>query len=152
MTAKDRQSMIRSMVQRLADKLKDNPNDVDGWLRLARSYSVLKQSESAINAYSQAAKIAPNRIDIQLNFARALFPAGTPETEIPSRLKPVIENILKLDPNHPEATFYRGMIAKAEGDYSLAHELWTRLLQVMGPNAPARKSIEKQINSLKMQK
>ena len=152
MTAKDRQSMIRSMVQRLADKLEDNPNDVDGWLRLARSYSVLKQSESAINAYSQAAKIAPNRIDIQLNFARALFPAGTPETEIPSRLKPVIENILKLDPNHPEATFYRGMIAKAEGDYSLAHELWTRLLQVMGPNAPARKSIEKQINSLKMQK
>jgi cytochrome c-type biogenesis protein CcmH len=152
MTAKDRQSMIRSMVQRLADKLKDNPDDVDGWLRLARSYSVLKQSESAINAYSQAAKNAPNRIDIQLNFARALFPAGTPETEIPSRLKPVIENILKLDPNHPEATFYRGMIAKAEGDYSLAHELWTRLLQVMGPNAPARKSIEKQINSLKMQK
>ena len=152
MTAKDRQSMIRSMVQRLADKLKDNPNDVDGWLRLARSYSVLKQSESAINAYSQAAKIAPNRIDIQLNFARALFPAGTPETEIPSRLKPVIENILNLDPNHPEAIFYRGMIAKAEGNYSLAHELWTRLLQVMGPNAPARKSIEKQINSLKVQK
>ena len=152
MTAKDRQSMIQSMVQRLADKLKDDPNDVDGWLRLARSYSVLKQSKKAVNAYSQAAKIAPNRIDIQLNFARALFPAGTPETEIPSRLKPVIENILKLEPNHPEAIFYRGMIAKAEGNYLLADELWTRLLETMGPNAPARKSIETQINSLKTRK
>ena len=152
MTAKDRQSMIQSMVQRLADKLKDDPNDVDGWLRLARSYSVLKQSKKAVNAYSQAAKIAPNRIDIQLNFARALFPAGTPETEIPSRLKPVIENILKLEPNHPEAIFYRGMIAKAEGDFLLADELWTRLLKIMGPNAPARKSIETQINSLKTRK
>ena len=152
MTAEDRQSMIQSMVQRLADKLKDDPNDVDGWLRLARSYSVLKQSKKAVNAYSQAAKIAPNRIDIQLNFARALFPAGTPETYIPSRLKPVIENILKLEPNHPEAIFYRGMIAKAEGNYLLADDLWTRLLETMGPNAPARKSIETQINLLKTRK
>ena len=152
MTVKDRQSMIRSMVKRLADKLQDNPNDVDGWLRLARSYSVLKQSEDSINAYSQAARIAPNRIDIQLNFARALFPVGTPGTEIPPRLKPVVENILKLDPNQPEAMFYRGIIAKAEGNYSLAEELWTRLLEIMGPNAPARKSIEDHINSLKKQK
>jgi cytochrome c-type biogenesis protein CcmH/NrfG len=48
--------------------------------------------------------------------------------------------------------FYRGMIAKAEGNYSLAEELWTRLLEIMGPNAPTRKSIEDHINSLKTQK
>ena len=64
----------------------------------------------------------------------------------------VIKNILKLEPNHPEAIFYRGRIAKAEGDYLLADELWTRLLETMGPNAPVRKSIETQINSLKTRK
>jgi cytochrome c-type biogenesis protein CcmH len=54
MSPEDRQAMIRSMVQRLADKLEENPNDKKGWLRLARAYKVLGEVEKAKKALERA--------------------------------------------------------------------------------------------------
>lgn len=50
MSAADRDRMIRSMVQRLADRLADNPNDLAGWRRLAKAYEVLGDEEKAEDA------------------------------------------------------------------------------------------------------
>ena len=50
----DRQGMIRSMVDGLASKLEDNPDDFPGWTRLIRSYSVLGEWEKALAAFAQA--------------------------------------------------------------------------------------------------
>ncbi len=47
MSAGDRQAFIRSMVARLAARLEDQPDDVEGWLRLARSYQVLGEAGEA---------------------------------------------------------------------------------------------------------
>ena len=64
MAPEDRQAMIRSMVAGLAERLKENPDDQDGWIRLIRSYTVLGDREAAARA---------------LGDARAAF-AGDPET------------------------------------------------------------------------
>ena len=50
MSADDRSQMIRSMVKRLADRLKDGPDDLEGWKRLARAYEVLGETEKAKDA------------------------------------------------------------------------------------------------------
>ncbi len=42
--------MINGMVTRLAARLKDEPNDVEGWLRLIRSYVVLGRTDAAAEA------------------------------------------------------------------------------------------------------
>ncbi|MGV1773777.1 c-type cytochrome biogenesis protein CcmI [Agrobacterium fabrum] len=47
MTANDRQAMIEGMVASLDAKLKDNPADFEGWMRLLRAYSVLKNEAKA---------------------------------------------------------------------------------------------------------
>ena len=47
MSAEQRSTMIRGMVARLADRLKQDGSDVDGWLRLLRSYVVLGDQEQA---------------------------------------------------------------------------------------------------------
>ncbi|MFT7106349.1 MAG: cytochrome c-type biogenesis protein CcmH [Yoonia sp.] len=54
MTPEERQDFIQSMVKRLADRLKAEPGDVDGWLRLARAQSVLGDTEAARNALRNA--------------------------------------------------------------------------------------------------
>ncbi|MFQ5567889.1 MAG: c-type cytochrome biogenesis protein CcmI [Paracoccaceae bacterium] len=61
MAAGDRQRMIRGMVQRLADRLKDEPDDLDGWRRLARSYEVLGETEKAAEARARAEALAAKR-------------------------------------------------------------------------------------------
>ncbi|CAN5368003.1 c-type cytochrome biogenesis protein CcmI [soil metagenome] len=54
MTEGDRNTMIRGMVDRLATRLKDNSNDVDGWLRLVRAYMVLGERDKAQAARGDA--------------------------------------------------------------------------------------------------
>ena len=49
----DRMAFIRSMVERLADRLKDEPNDIQGWQRLARAYQVLGEKEKARDALAR---------------------------------------------------------------------------------------------------
>jgi cytochrome c-type biogenesis protein CcmH len=50
MSEGDQQDMIRGMVESLAARLKDDPNNLDGWLRLVRSYSVLGDKQKAAEA------------------------------------------------------------------------------------------------------
>jgi cytochrome c-type biogenesis protein CcmH len=56
MSEKDRGEMIRGMVARLADKLKDEGNDLDGWQRLLRAYMVLGERDKALVAAGDARK------------------------------------------------------------------------------------------------
>jgi len=49
-----RTAMIKSMVERLAERLDKDGSDIDGWLRLVRSYMVLGERARAIAAASQA--------------------------------------------------------------------------------------------------
>jgi cytochrome c-type biogenesis protein CcmH len=51
----ERQAMIRGMVDRLAARLEQNPNDKEGWLRLARAYDVLGEKDKAEAARVRAA-------------------------------------------------------------------------------------------------
>ena len=54
MSSQEREEFIKSMVQRLADRLKRNPKDKNGWLRLARAYDVLGEREKARQARNNA--------------------------------------------------------------------------------------------------
>ena len=53
----DQKAMIKSMVGRLADKLDENPNDFEGWIRLMRSYQVLNEADNAKAALAKALTI-----------------------------------------------------------------------------------------------
>jgi cytochrome c-type biogenesis protein CcmH len=54
MTSADRQKMIETMVQRLADRLAQNSDDLPGWLKLVRAYSVLDRKDEAVKALARA--------------------------------------------------------------------------------------------------
>jgi cytochrome c-type biogenesis protein CcmH len=69
----ERQAMINAMVERLAARLETQPDDVDGWVRLGRSYMVLNQPDKARAAYARAVKLKPGDPEL----ARALTEAST---------------------------------------------------------------------------
>jgi cytochrome c-type biogenesis protein CcmH len=63
MAAPDRDAMIRGMVDRLATRLKQNGDDVEGWLRLVRAYMVMGDLEKAKAALSDARQAVANDAD-----------------------------------------------------------------------------------------
>lgn len=59
MSPEEQEQMIRGMVQRLADRLEQDPQDPQGWRRLARAYEVLGEPEKAAEARRRADELAP---------------------------------------------------------------------------------------------
>ena len=54
MNPADRQAMIETMVQRLADRLTQKGDDLAGWLKLVRAYTVLDRKDDALKALERA--------------------------------------------------------------------------------------------------
>jgi cytochrome c-type biogenesis protein CcmH len=86
MTPEQRASMIRGMVDALAARLKDNPDDLEGWLRLGRSYTVLGERGLAADAYKRAAALAPGRADVLSALLAQLDPQSPDHAEVRRRL------------------------------------------------------------------
>jgi cytochrome c-type biogenesis protein CcmH len=58
MSEEDRAAFVQSMVERLATRLQEEPDDLEGWLRLARAYVVLGETEGAAEAAATARALA----------------------------------------------------------------------------------------------
>ena len=54
LSVEDRNAFIYSMVEQLAARLEDEPDDLDGWLQLARAYTVLGDQDQVVLTYRQA--------------------------------------------------------------------------------------------------
>ena len=60
MSEAEKDAFIRSMVDRLAVRLSDEPNDLDGWMRLGKAYRVLGEMDKARQSYETAERLAKN--------------------------------------------------------------------------------------------
>ncbi len=76
MSPEDQQNMIRSMVQRLADRLEEEPEDYEGWIRLARAYTVLGDKPKSINALRRASDAAPPELAAEIDKEISILEGG----------------------------------------------------------------------------
>jgi cytochrome c-type biogenesis protein CcmH len=75
----ERRAMILAMVGNLAARLEKQPDDVEGWTRLGRSYMVLSQPDKAREAYAHALKLKPDDAALKQAFEAAQSAAGKNE-------------------------------------------------------------------------
>jgi cytochrome c-type biogenesis protein CcmH len=76
MSATDRDAMIRGMVERLAVRLKQNGDDVEGWLRLVRAYLVLGDRDKAKGALADARQAVGSNAERLKQFNEGLKDLG----------------------------------------------------------------------------
>ena len=150
MSPAERQAFIESMVERLAAKMKDNPDDIEGWTKLAHAYGVLGKHDEARAAWGEAAKRAPARLDIQLDYASALIEGrGDLTKDLPPEFAETVARVRTLDPENPLAMFYAGVVARADGRIDEAKALWQKVLQLMPEGSAERTQLQGEIDRLK---
>ena len=110
LSAEDRAAMIRSMVESLARRLEEDPDDAEGWARLARSYRVLGEADKARGALARLTRLRPGDTDVLLAYARSLAEGG-PDGARAAELEAVIGRILALDPGNRAALRIAGEAA-----------------------------------------
>lgn len=123
---------IEQMVQALADRLAKEPDNVQGWAMLARSYKVLGRHDAAAEAYARIeAQIADNA-DLLADYAEAYATAHGGFDEKSIRL---LEKALAQDAKHPQALWLRGMAHLEAGQHDDAIARWQQLLALLPPGS-----------------
>ena len=137
-----------NMVSRLARRLEKNPNDLDGWMRLGHSYTVLEQYPLAIRAYQQANQLAGGKNAAALIGLGEALALSNPD-ELSGRAGKFIEQGLALDPKNGAALFYGAAAAVRRGELPLARQRFTSLLGLdPPPNDNVRAILEQQIKAI----
>ena len=132
---------IAGMVETLAQRMKERPDDAEGWTMLARSYTVLGRYADALPAYRRAAELQPANASLLADYADAV--AATKGNVINPESAALIERALAVDPKNPKALALAGTVAYERGDYAGAIVRWQRILE----GVPAGSELAKQVQS-----
>ena len=115
---------ILAMTDKLAARLKEAPDDAEGWRMLGRAQMALEQPELAVQAFERAARLRPLDAGALADHADALAVRNGRDLKgEPTRL---IEQALKLDPTHMKSLILAGTAAFNRGDFAGAVVYWDR--------------------------
>jgi cytochrome c-type biogenesis protein CcmH len=126
-------AQIELMVERLAARLRENPDDADGWKMLGRSYAVLGRFGEAVDAYTKAALRAPRDAQLLADFADALAMArGRSLQGEPEKL---VQRALEIEPGNLKALALAGTAAFERQAFKTAADYWQRMLPLVPPDS-----------------
>ena len=139
---------INAMVEKLAQKVEANPDDLQGWLMLARSYKVLGRYDEAVKAYARAEKAVLQDPDLLANYAETLAMASGNQG-LQGKPSDLVSKALKLDPQHGHSLFLAGAAAMERGDRQAAIRYWETLLPQVEPGSEIDQMLRGGIEKLK---
>jgi len=137
------QQQIIGMVERLSERLQDNPNDGQGWQMLARSYGVLGRYAESAAAYVRAVSLLPPDAQLLSDFADTL--AMMQGRRLQGEPEKVVRQALQVDPRNVKALALSGTIAFERSDYATAIGEWRKILAVVPADSNVATSIQASI-------
>lgn len=124
---------LEVMVQRLAEKMEQNPENLEGWLMLGRTYFAISQPERALYALEKAYGLAPQQPDVLVAYAEAI--AANNDKKLDGRPAELIRTALEIDPQHTSARWLEGLVSFQGGQYAQAASQWEGLLASFDPQS-----------------
>ncbi len=125
---------MEAMVGRLAEKLLSDPDDVEGWLLLGRSYIAMERIDDAMNAFKRARKIAPGEPEVDLAYAEALI--LTSKMKVTEDAAAIFRAVHEKEPFEPKSRYYLGLQKAQAGDVKGALQDWADLIAISSEDAP----------------
>ena len=131
-------------MERLAERLEQDPGDLEGWLLLARTYMAAGRFEDAIGAFRRVLELSPDRDpDLLGAYGETLVAAAggivTPEA------REIFEEVSGIQPDNPGPKFYIGLARAQAGDGRGALEIWLEIEAETPPGTPWLSALREQI-------
>ena len=140
------QKDLAKLAQTLADRLQSQPDNLQGWVMLGRTYRTLENFDASLKAYDTALKLSADddlqleRIEVMAMQRQGLF-EGEPWR--------VIREILQKDPQHFGALLTAGSASYAEGKYADALKYWEQARKPLDANNPDLPGLENAIATVR---
>jgi cytochrome c-type biogenesis protein CcmH len=136
-------AQIEAMVARLAQRLEQNPDDLEGWVRLGTSYRVLGRDADAVQAFAKAEPLVEKDPRLLVDYAEAL--ALTHGGNLQGKPSELLGRALVLEPGFPLALMLSGAAAYQRGDYAGAARDWEKVYRQFPPESREAKMVGENI-------
>lgn len=134
------QAQVEAMVAGLAQRLQAQPDNLPGWVMLARSYETLERYADAVRAYQSALRTlqaqemeAQDQARLWADLADAQ--ASAHEGRLDGEAAVSIAQALRLNAQQPKALALAGSAALQAGDLRAAQQHWQTLLALLEPGS-----------------
>ena len=137
-------AQVIQMVDTLAARLKANPDNLQGWAMLARSYKVMGRLTEAEEALIRAGEFVNADPDLLVDYAELL--ALRADNRFEGKPLALIKQALVLVPQHPAGLMVSGVAAFQNNDFAGAAIQWEKLLALLQPGSPEAQQIQANID------
>ncbi|HEB56708.1 MAG TPA: c-type cytochrome biogenesis protein CcmI [Gammaproteobacteria bacterium] len=135
---------VAKMVAKLEQRLKDDPENAEGWLMLGRSYMYMQRFNDAREAYDKSLMLDKNNPQTLTDYAEAL--AMLRQGNMQGKPTEYVLQALKLDPSLPKALWLAGAAKMQSQDYQGAIDYWQRLMKKHEPGSQGAIELQKRID------
>ncbi len=122
---------VDEMVAGLARRLETEPDNLQGWLMLGRSYLIMEKFTQARKAFARAYELASDDPDVLTRYAESI--AMSRQGRLVGKPTELLDQALKILPEHKNALWLSGLAARQQGDYAKAVVYWEKLKGLVGP-------------------
>jgi cytochrome c-type biogenesis protein CcmH len=137
---------IEDMVAKLAERLQQQPDDLKGWVMLARSYAIMKRYSESEAAYATALRLGGENADLLTDYADAMVMADGGAFNDESAA--LLTRALELEPDNLKGLWLAGHWKNQSGDYQEALDYWQRAAAKLPPDSKDVAVITSQISEL----
>ena len=136
-----------SMQQALAElrtHLQQQPDDLQGWMLLAQTSSMLRQPADARDAFDHALKLAPNNAEAMIGWAENDSMTRS-DHRIEGRALELLKRAVQLHPDSQRGLWLLGISNFQRGEYREAAATWRLLQPQLEPGSNVAKAVAEQI-------
>lgn len=133
-------------VQSLAERLRGEPDNLEGWLLLGRAYKSMERFEQAQQALAQAYRLAPEDPSVMIEYAEAQA-LSTPRRRIDGDNLALIQQAVDKQPDHQRGIWLLGVAAMQGGRPKDAVDRWETLRQLISSDLSAVQALDEQIEA-----
>lgn len=134
---------VEALVERLAARMTQDPEDAEGWIMLGRSYRALGRFNQAAQAFANASARLPRDAGLLADHADMLAMAQGRRLE--GEPEKIVARALEIDPNNLKVLALAGSVAFEKKNYAGAVAYWERMLPLVPPDSDSARSIQASI-------
>lgn len=137
---------MEAMIERVKQRLRDNPEDAEGWFILGRTLLAMQKVDEAVTAFQRTYDLVDNESGVMFTLADALAVqnggsmAGEPEM--------LVAKGLGISPMDPTGLWLAGLAAEQKKDYKRAYASWAKMLPLITEDIESTKEVNRLLGIL----
>lgn len=135
---------MEQAVAGLAERLRGDPDDLEGWILLGRAYKAMERFEPAREAFANAHRLAADSPDVMVEYAEAQVLASD-SRRFEGEARQLLDAAVAQQPDHQRGQWLLGIAHYQAEDFAAAAQVWETLLASLPEAAEPRQALVERI-------